>query len=148
MQVRPFFDADEEFKRMHGITPADTITNLGEPKFRDMEAFVLAELGKLSGYVIATGGGAVTREENYPSLHQNGTIVYLKRDIDKLSTDGRPLSQNRSLAELFSKRKEAYERFADMTVENDRSPEETADNVIKALKKLDFSNSNHPKKEN
>ena len=52
------------------------------------------------------------------------------------------------LAELFSKRKEAYERFADMTVENDRSPEETADNVIKALKKLDFSNSNHPKKEN
>ena len=144
---RPFFDADVEFKRMHGITPADAITDLGEPKFRDMEAFVLAELGKLSGYVIATGGGAVTREENYPSLHQNGTIVYLKRDIDKLSTDGRPLSQSRSLAELFAKRKEAYKRFADTTVENDRSPEETADNVIRALKKLDFSNPNHNKKE-
>lgn len=41
---------------------------------------MLAELGKRSGLVIATGGGCVTRAENYPLLHQNGTIFCLTRE--------------------------------------------------------------------
>ncbi len=136
---RQFLDADDEFKSMHGITPADAINTLGEPAFRDMESATIAELGKLSGVIIATGGGAVTRKENYPSLHQNGIIVYIKRDIDKLSTEGRPLSQRSSLNELFNRRKALYEEFADMTVENNGSAEETANNILNALKEFEYS---------
>ena len=145
---RSFFDADVEFKKMHGITPAEAINTLGEPKFREMESATLAELGKISGAVIATGGGAVTREENYPSLHQNGIIVYLKRDLDKLSTEGRPLSQKKGLAELFEKRKAAYERFADITIENNGTPEETAVNLLCALARFTYSCVYSSKKEN
>lgn len=146
--ARSFFDADTEFEKMHGITPATAINTLGEPKFREMESATLAELGKMSGAIIATGGGAVTREKNYPSLHQNGIIVYLKRDLDKLSTEGRPLSQKNGLAELFEKRKAAYERFADITIENSGTPEETAVNLLCALARFTYSCVYSSKKEN
>ena len=145
---RSFFDADDEFNKMHGITPATAINTLGEEKFRDMEAIVLQELGKRSGSIIATGGGAVTREENYPSLHQNGIIVYLKRDIDKLSTDGRPLSQKGSLAALFEKRKAAYESFANITVENSGTPEQTVKTIEDSLESFPYSCVYYSKKEN
>lgn len=136
---RDFFDADVEFKKMHKITPAEAINTLGESKFRDMEALTLAELGKLSGAVIATGGGAVTRAENYPSLHQNGIIVYIKRDVDKLSTEGRPLSKAGALLELYERRKAFYEGFADITVENIATPHQTADAIINALEEFIYS---------
>lgn len=145
---RQFFDADNEFEKMHGITPAAAITTLGEPKFRDMEALTLAELGKLSGAVIATGGGAVTREENYPSLHQNGVIIYLKRDLDLLSTEGRPLSQANALSELYEKRKAFYERFADITQENNSLPEDIAKSIENALNNFNYSCVYSAKKEN
>ena len=145
---RQFFDADEEFTKMHSITPAEAINTLGEAKFREMEQITLAELGKMSGTIIATGGGAVTRKENYPSLHQNGIIIYLKRDIDKLSTDGRPLSQKNNLAELFEKRKALYESFADISVENIGTPENTAKKIIGALEDFVYSCTYNSKKEN
>lgn len=130
---RPFFDADEEFEKMHGITPATAITSLGEDKFRLMEQEVIASLGKMSGAVIATGGGAVTRKENYPSLHQNGIIIFIERDIDKLSTEGRPLSKAGALQELYEHRKEAYFRFADIVTDNNDSLEITVDKIISEL---------------
>ena len=74
------------------------------------------DLGKQSGMVLSTGGGVVTREENYPLLHQNGILIWLKRDISALATDHRPLSKKRTPAELFAEREPMYRRFADVTV--------------------------------
>lgn len=136
---RQFLDADQEFEKMNGIPPAEAINVLGEPKFRVMESEVLSELGKLSGAIIATGGGAVTRLENYPALHQNGVIIYIKRDIDKLSSEGRPLSKKGSLTELFEKRKPFYESFADITVDNNGDAEDTVKNITSALNNFVYS---------
>ncbi len=130
---RPFYDADTEFFNMHGITPAEAIQSLGEPRFRDMELAVLEHLGKMSGTVIACGGGAVTREENYRPLHQNGVIIYLTRDLDKLSTKGRPLSQGGGVEALYLARKDAYEGFADLTVASTEIKEKTAQVMANAL---------------
>ena len=132
---RNFFDADEEFEKMHGISPATAIKDLGEPKFRDMEAEVITKLGKESENIIATGGGVVTRDENYHSLHQNGKIILIERDLDKLSTEGRPLSQANSLQSLYESRKNAYFKFADITVCNDTTIEEAADKIISSLER-------------
>lgn len=130
---RPFFDADDEFFAMHQMTPADAITTLGEDRFRAMEHEVLLSLGKESGAVIACGGGVVTREENYRPLHQNGVIVYLRRELSKLVSDGRPLSQKTSPEALYLARKDAYERFADLTVDSTELPENTADAMLTAI---------------
>ncbi len=132
---REFFDADSEFEKMHGITPAEAIKTLGEEKFRLMETETLDALGKLSGKVIATGGGAVTRERNYPLLHQNGVIVFLERELDKLPTNNRPISQSRSLGELYAARIDSYIRFADIKVKSTEIKKKTARLIIDEFKK-------------
>ena len=132
---RPFIDADEEFLRVNGISPGDMIVARGEEAFRQAETALLAELGKRSGLIIATGGGCVTREENYPLLHQNGEIFCLSRSLDKLPTEGRPLSQRNSLAALYEVRRPLYRRFADHIVDNNSgSVHDTAAAILEAMK--------------
>ena len=116
---REVFDADKEFTKQYGRTPSDVIKQDGEAVFRDMEHEIVCELGKKSGVIIATGGGVVTRPENYPVLHQNGVIVWLKRDIFSLPTNNRPLSQQTSLTDMYAKREPLYTSFADRVVDLD-----------------------------
>ena len=130
---RPFYDADDEFSATYERSPAEIINTDGEECFRQMEHQVAERLGKLSGAVISCGGGVVTREYNYPSLHQNGTIIFLERALENLATKGRPLSQAGSLEALYKSRIDAYRRFADITVASTEEPEATARLMIKKL---------------
>lgn len=116
---RKAVDADAEIIKLAGKPIPEIFAESGEEGFRELETQVLAELGKQSGLVIATGGGCVTREENYPLLHQNGTIFWLKRDISLLPTEGRPLSQANRLEEMYRIREPMYRRFADHVIGND-----------------------------
>ena len=98
-----------------------------------METEVLEELGKQSRLIIATGGGCVTKQRNYPLLHQNGSIFWLKRDIELLPTDGRPLSQANQLRDMFRARKSLYASFADHQIDNNGSCQDTIDQIISTL---------------
>ena len=129
---KTFVDADEKIAQLAGKSIPAIFTEDGEEAFRDWETRVLEELGKQSGLLIATGGGCVTKERNHPLLHQNGTIFWLQRDLDKLPTDGRPLSQATRLQDMYAIRKSMYERFTDHTVDNNGKPE-TAAARIRAL---------------
>ena len=115
---KQFVDADEELVKTFGKSIPDIFAEEGEAGFRVKETAVLKELGKKSGLVIATGGGCVTKAENYPLLHQNGTIFWLKRELDLLPTDGRPLSQSQKLTEMYAKREPMYRSFADHIIDN------------------------------
>ena len=115
---KQFVDADEELVKIYGKSIPDIFAEEGEAGFRVKETAVLKELGKKSGLVIATGGGCVTKAENYPLLHQNGTIFWLKRELDLLPTDGRPLSQSQKLTEMYAKREPMYRSFADHIIDN------------------------------
>ena len=115
---REFIDTDAEIYKRTGNTPAEIIVALGERAFRDIESRVCYDFGKLSGKVIATGGGSVIRQENRDDFRQNGLVVYLKRDLDKLSVEGRPLSKSDGIAKLFDERKAIYESFCDLEVDN------------------------------
>ena len=133
---REFIDADSEFEMMHGISPADCINERGEDEFRRLESETLAALGKMSGIVLATGGGAVTRECNYAPLHQNGSIFFIERDLKKLSRGGRPLSMKTTPEEMYAKRIDAYRRFADVTVHSNEIAHDTANRIIAEFEKL------------
>ena len=106
----------------------------GEDYFRKLETQVLKKLGALSGAVISTGGGSVTREENYAPLHQNGRIIWLLRDTDKLDKSGRPVSLRSDLNELFARREPMYARFADLKADNNGTIEDTLARIREALK--------------
>jgi shikimate dehydrogenase len=126
-------DADEELVKTFGKTIPDIFAEEGEAGFRAKETQILKELGKRSGLVIATGGGCVTKPENYPLLHQNGSIFWLKRDIDLLPTEGRPLSQANKLDEMYRIRKPMYESFSDSAIDNNGSIRHTVSKIISTL---------------
>lgn len=130
---RPFIDADEEIVRRAGCSIPEIFAAQAEAGFRRAESAVLADLGKQSGIVLATGGGCVTRPENYPVLHQNGRIVWLTRDLSLLPTDGRPMSQANPLEALWETRKALYERFSDFKIANDGTISECVNATEEAL---------------
>ena len=132
---REFVDADAEIIAEAGMSVSEIFEKKREYGFREIETKVLARLGQQSGLVIATGGGCVTKEENYPLLHQNGTICWIKRDTNSLSTNGRPLSQSGKLEEMYRIRKPMYEQFADFEVTNDGTLEDVVAKIVKELNK-------------
>ena len=130
---KSFLDADAVIAAKAGCSIPEIFAKDGEAGFRAMETEVLSELGMQSGLVIATGGGCVTRAENYPLLHQNGRIFCLHRDLGKLPTDGRPISQSNDLESLYRTRKPMYERFADYHIDNNGPAEATAAQILNIL---------------
>lgn len=113
---RPAFDIDHLIVERAGCTIPEIFANQGEEAFRRLETQVLADTCKMSGCIIATGGGVVTRPENRPLIRQNGICVFLNRSDDSLPTDGRPVSQTFGLAKLRERRMPLYRAWADYTV--------------------------------
>lgn len=130
---RPYFDSDIEIEKLAEKPIPEIFKEQGESDFRKLETQVLTELCKKSGAIIATGGGCVTIPENIPILRQNSTIIWLKRDLRLLPTEGRPLSQSTDLQKMYEIRKPLYEKTADIQINNDRSPEELANAIIRAI---------------
>ena len=104
---------------------------MGEKCFREIEKNEIFSVSSDNNYVIATGGGCVTKYRNYPLLHQNSTIYCIERSLDQLATEGRPLSANSSLAEIFHTRQPLYESFADCFIQNNASPMDAVNQILK-----------------
>ncbi|MBE6976197.1 MAG: shikimate kinase [Ruminococcaceae bacterium] len=128
---KALIDADAYLEQKAGCSIPQIFDEVGELGFRHLETQVLRELGKQSGTIIATGGGCVTKAENYPLLHQNGRIFCLHRKITNLPTLGRPLSQATDLEEMYRIRLPLYQRFADHFIDNNGSAEATAAEILK-----------------
>ena len=131
---RECVEADFEIERAAGCSIPEIFAEEGEEGFRKRETAVLEELGRRSGLVISSGGGCVTRMENYPLIHQNGTIVRITRDLSKLAREGRPLSINADLSRMAEIREPYYTRFADFTVSNDGTPDDTVRAILEVLR--------------
>lgn len=130
---RPLLDSDALVTQTAQTPIPEFFRMQGEGAFRALETQALRELGKRSGAVIATGGGSVLREENYDLLHQNGVIVWLRRELSALPIDGRPVSQSVALDELYRTREPRYRRFADCIVDNCGSVDDAVNKIMEAL---------------
>lgn len=131
---RSFLDTDV-FVEQSGMSIPQIFEKYGEDVFRDKETEAIKMLSSMSEKVIATGGGAVKRQKNVEMMRQNGVVVYLKRDLDKLSTDGRPLSQGGAerITQLYEERHSLYESAADIIIETHEDVEECADRLLKQI---------------
>ena len=130
---RPFVDTDALIVEAAGRPIPEIFATDGEEVFRTMETEAVKRAGMMSGAVIATGGGVVTKECNYAPLSQNGRLVFIRRDLDELPIDGRPISQSTPKAELYAKRLPLYKAFADCEIDNNGPPDSTVEAILKAL---------------
>lgn len=126
---KPLVDLDEEIVRKAGKPIPEIFAQEGEQVFRDLESRVLAEVCAQGGQIIATGGGAILREENRAALRRTGRVYWLRRKLDLLPKDGRPLSQRGSLEEMYRVRSPLYGATADISVENESGKSETAQRI-------------------
>lgn len=131
---RKIFDTDTIVSEKAGVTIPEIFAAQGETGFRKLETEATAEVGKLSGNIISTGGGVVTVADNYKLLHQNGVIVWIERDTNKLARDGRPISLSSDLNELYAARLPLYERFADIKADNNGDINDTVNAIMEMIK--------------
>lgn len=118
-----FVDSDREIEARTGASIPWIFDMEGEEGFRKREQSMIDELTTRPGIVLATGGGAVIRDENRAHLKQRGIVVYLRADIDELlartrNDKNRPLLQTRNprerLEALIREREPWYREVADI----------------------------------
>lgn len=122
---RPFVDTDQLLQNRFGRPVAQIFQIYGEDTFRAHETSILKGL-QPQACVLATGGGIVTRPENWEHLRRLGTVIYLRVPedvlIDRLSQSKkrRPLLETEDwegrVEDLLEVRKPLYEQ-ADIIVD-------------------------------
>ena len=131
---RDFIDTDDVITAKHGVISEIFAAN-GEKYFRDIETEAVKETAKQSGIVIATGGGAVLRQENVKALRQNGVIFFLNRPIeDIIPTSDRPLSSDiDALKKRFDERYDIYKSTGDFEIAIDGNVENAVNKIMECL---------------
>ncbi len=142
-----FYDSDELISREEGTTISRIFEEHGETYFRRREAEVIARLSRQppGTCVIATGGGAIMREENRRALKRNGLFVFLDVSAEEAyrrlaEKDDRPLLQVEDPLEaiegLLAKRRPYYLQ-ADIHIEaGTKPPERLAEEILAELAKI------------
>lgn len=130
---RRYIDTDEIIALQAGMEIPEIFAREGEEGFRNRETAAIESIAPEQGLIIATGGGAVLREENVRLLRHNGSICLLERDINLLTpTADRPLSQDRNALEsLFTKRLPFYRKASEHIISNNGPLAETIEELLK-----------------
>ena len=132
---RSFVDTDEVIVDVEKCQITDIFRERGEKAFRDIESEAVRAVSEKSGAVIATGGGAILRDENVRRLKRNGRLVFLDRPLSELiPTSDRPLASDREAIEKrYNERYPRYNSVADIVIAVDTDACGVADNIIKEL---------------
>lgn len=142
---KSFYDSDHEIEKKTGVKIALIFELEGEAGFRKRESAMIAELSEKNNIVLATGGGAVLREENREQLNNHGTVIYLQGQVHDLwlrtrHDRSRPLLQGsdsrKKLEKLHAERDPIYTAMADYTFKTGKqSANDIANEIIQTLSK-------------
>lgn len=139
-----YVDLDEKIEEAAGMPIPDIFAQWGEPVFRRYEAEAVARYGKQNRQVIACGGGVVKTPGNARMLHQNGPVLWIRRPVEYLPTNGRPLSQGPdALRTMEGERVPLYRAAADAVLDNTGTLQEA---VARALAVYDETFAGPPQK--
>ena len=128
---RELVDTDARIAQSAGCSIPDIFAQSDEAHFRQLESEAVKECAKMTGKVIATGGGVVLSAENTRRLAQNGRVYYLMRALCNLDISGRPLSKDlETLAQMQKIRQPYYESCADAVVDNSGTVDAACKNIV------------------
>lgn len=142
----PFKDSDKEIEVRTGADIPWIFDVEGEQGFREREQAVIADLCREDGLVLATGGGAVLRQENREALRAGGRVIYLhasvEQQLERTARDrNRPLLRTadpgRVLRDLLAIRDPLYREIADVVIDTDqRPPRMVVQEILSRLEQL------------
>lgn len=142
-----FVDTDDLIVQRLQMPINEIFARLGEPKFRDIERQVVAEVAAKDGQVIATGGGVPLSEENLRNLRRNGILICLTASPEiiyrrTMRSDARPLLQTEDKQEQIRnllERRQAYYDAADFRIDTSSRPASAVARAIVELYQSDGS---------
>ncbi len=121
-----FIDTDILIQKAAGCTLPAIIKERGADGFLDFEGEIVRKTCPEAPTVIATGGSVIYRDAAMRHLKSIGTVIYLKlscknlkKRLHALEERGVVIGGNMSFEELYAERIPLYERYADVTVEED-----------------------------
>ncbi len=140
-----FIDTDQLVEEKAGMTVAEIFKHHGEDFFRDLESEIIDGLKDYprGSLVVATGGGAVIREQNRSSLARNGLVVHLKAGpaeiVKRLRQDGvRPLlsvdDPEAAVRALLEERRPYYSQCDIAVNTENKSIKELVEEIIEKIK--------------
>lgn len=136
-------DIDAEIEENQQMSINEIFSTHGETYFRDIEAQTIRAFAREDRCIIATGGGAVLRDENMDILRQSGTIFCLNATPETIlertsrSSDRPLLNVDNPLAkirEMLEYRRPFYETAGIMVDTNDKTPLQIAEEIVEILK--------------
>jgi shikimate kinase len=138
---RNFIDTDIIIQLRDGRSLQDIVNSGGHMALRRIEEDAILSVN-CQNHVIATGGSAAYSHAAMSHLKRNGIIVFLETRLETLQSrirdyDTRGLAKrpDQSFADLFAERSALYQRYADITIINDRLTQD--DVCVEIMKKLE-----------
>ncbi|MCR5743869.1 MAG: shikimate kinase [Lachnospiraceae bacterium] len=135
-----FVDSDLVIQKEEGRLLKDIIATQGVDGFVEVENRINASLN-VTNSVIATGGSVVYGLDAMKHLSHTGTVVYirqslteLKKRLSNIKNRGVVLRDGQTLEDLYTERCRLYERYADITVDEEGLDiEQTLNSLIDKL---------------
>ncbi len=132
-----FIDMDNYIEEKACMFIDEIFDSYGEEYFRALETNTLNEFKELDNVIISTGGGIIKNKNNKELM--DGKCIYLyvepaelEKRLDKSDTV-RPLLKEKTVYELYAERKNLYDYFKDIEIDN--SDMDIAINkIVEALK--------------
>ncbi len=144
---KQFIDSDQIIEERTGVNIPTIFDIEGEEGFRKREAATIEELSQQQDLVLATGGGAILKQENRSNLVSRGLVIYLKTSVKQQLArtqhdKNRPLLQTENpeqkLTDLLNQREPYYLEMADITVDtNHRHSNQVVKEIQKKLQELE-----------
>ena len=142
----PWADSDQEIERQAGKSIARIFAEDGEEAFRNFEARVIFDLCQSDELVLATGGGAILREETREILRASGPVMWLtaspetiaaRMNADAATASMRPnltsLSQLDEIRSVLEFRTPLYQETASLEITTEGyTPEEIVEQLLQA----------------
>ena len=135
-----FVDTDLVIQQKGGGLLKEIIARIGNDGFKQLEEDVNASID-VNKSVIAPGGSAVYSDKAMRHFKEIGTIIYLKLDyqtvkrrLGNLKARGVVLEKGQTLRDLYNERIPYYEKYADITIdEENKNLEETLQSIVDSL---------------
>ena len=132
---KEFVDIDKEIVKRENKSINEIFELHGEEYFRKIEANLYEEYAKKNGLIISTGGGIVKNIESINRLKENGIIIFVDRNIDKMVFNNkRPLSKSKEdIEKLYLERHSLYLKNSDKRITNNGSKKRAVINIVEAF---------------